>query len=99
MRPYQKGVSNPTGETKKFEEGFDFDKHQIETKVEDSKEEKPKYNKTDFFDSITNSTLEPRPERGNRGGFRGRGDRGRGDYRGRGGRGGYDNYRGRGGYD
>ena len=49
---------------------------------EENKEEKPKYNKSnDFFDTLTNSTLEPRDTtRGGRG--RGRGDRGRGDFRG-----------------
>ena len=53
--------------------------------------DKPKYDKSaDFFDSISNSTLEVRPQRGGRGG---RGGEGRGNYRGdRGG------YRGGGGY-
>lgn len=83
-------------------EEFDFNKHQLvkeESKKEaDSgdardgeppaqSEQKPKYDKnTDFFDSLTNSTLESKPQRGGRGrgGFRG----GRGDNRGdRGGRG------------
>lgn len=55
-----------------------------------NKEEKPKYDKkNDFFDTLTNSTLEPRDARGGRG--RGRGgyvDRGRGGGDFRGGRGG-----------
>mgnify|MGYP006086993187 CR=1 FL=1 len=62
------------------------DKPVDEENKEDKKDEKPKYNKkNDFFDTLTNSTLEPRDmTRGGRG--RGRGgfvDRGRGgDFRG-----------------
>ena len=75
---------------------------------EETKVEKPKYEKTDFFDNITNSTLESNPSRGRgrggrgggyRGGYRGGGDDafgGRGGYRGRGG--GDWNDRGRGGF-
>jgi hypothetical protein len=63
-----------------------IEKDDVEEGEEESKA-KPKYDKnTDFFDQITNSTLEPKP--------RGRGGRGRGgDYRGGG-----NNYRGRGDY-
>lgn len=47
-------------------DGYDFTKHQLgeneERKEEVAKEDsKPKYSKNDFFDSITNSTLEVRP--------------------------------------
>lgn len=74
------------------------------------KMEKPKYDKNNFFDDISNSTLEAKPQRGRGGGNRGdyRGGRGnytseyrgrgeRGNYRGRG-RGNWDNNRGGGGY-
>ena len=56
---------------KKFDEAYDFDKHKItpgddkkedggKKEGEETKAEKPKYDKNvDFFDSITNSTLEP----------------------------------------
>ena len=75
---------------KKFDEAYDFNKHQMskdesvtnkegeKKEGEETKTEKPKYDKNaDFFDNITNSTLEP-SDRG-----RGRGGRGqRGGYRG-----------------
>lgn len=106
---------------KKFDEAYDFNKHSLDDSRknqeggekkdgEESKTEKPKYDKNaDFFDNITNSTLESNPSRGrgrggrggNRGGYRGGNDEGyggRGGYRGRGGydgndRGGYKNWR------
>ena len=45
---------------KKYAPGeFDFGGHQLDTPEERKNGEKPKYNKNnDFFDSITNSTLE-----------------------------------------
>lgn len=101
---------------KKFDEAYDFNKHSLDDsrkeggekkEGEEAKTEKPKYDKNaDFFDNITNSTLESNPGRGRggrggRGGYRGgnRGgneESGRGGYRGRGGdgpRGGYKNWR------
>ena len=76
--------------------------YQPKNQASEDQAEKPKYDKNvDFFDSITNSSLEQK-----RGGYRGRGrggfDRNRDDAFGgrenRGGRGGYDrNQRGRGG--
>lgn len=83
-------------------EASSTDKPEDEENKEDKKDEKPKYDKkNDFFDTLTNSTLEPRDmTRGGRG--RGRGgfsDRGRGDFRGgRGGRGGWNNDGNRGGF-
>ena len=107
---------------KKFDEAYDFNKHSLDDnrkdkgtegaekkEGEETKVEKPKYDKnTDFFDNITNSTLESNPSRGRgrggrggyRGGFRGNNEDGyaRGGYRGRGGgdgndRGGYGGYK------
>jgi len=97
-------------------DGFEMPKNELEREEgkEAPKDAKPKYDaKADFFDSLTNSTLEERkPQRGGRDGYRG-GDRGySGGFNnrgGRGGRGGYHNwhqqdgeegnggYRGRGG--
>lgn len=66
-------------------DSFDFNTVNKDLKSEENKgegetkEEKPKYVKNDFFDSITNSTLEEKQnQRGGRGGYRG-GNRG-GDF-------------------
>ena len=85
--------NNDTLRDDKYTPDAEFDlgaRQQIERK-EPPSNDKPKYDaKNDFFDSLTNSTLEEkRPQRGGRGG-RGRGEwrggRGgdRGDFRGRG---------------
>jgi len=103
-------MPNEKMKSKYAPDGFEMPEKQLEreTKEEGKEgEEKPKYNaKNDFFDSLTNSTLEERkPQRGGRG--RGRGDwnnrgdfnnRG-GEYRGRGGNRGEWRGRGRGNYD
>ena len=60
---------------------FEFSNKEIQSEEkQEDKDAKPKYKKDDFFDSLTNSTLEEkRPQRGGRG--RGRGaDFRQGDY-------------------
>jgi len=79
---------------KKYADQFEFGKKELDGKKEEGAEEaktspgkqkedeKPKYDKnTDFFDNITNSTLDEKaPHRGGRGGYRGgRGRDDRGD--------------------
>jgi len=71
---------------------FEFTNKEItsEPKPEKADDQKPKYVKNDFFDQLTNSTLEERPQRGGRGGRGGfRGGEMRGNYRGGDSRGGY----------
>mmetsp|Transcript_4418 Transcript_4418/g.6460 ORF Transcript_4418/g.6460 Transcript_4418/m.6460 type:complete len:189 (+) Transcript_4418:686-1252(+) len=86
---------------------FDFNKHTLEEEEKKTEEveetptnpnQKPKYEKTNFFDELTNSTQEKRPDRrgGHRGGAGGA-DRGRGGFVQRGGSGG-NRGGGRGGY-
>jgi hypothetical protein len=80
---------NPNENMKqKYAAEYEFNKKELEhveeqnkTGEENKPSEKPKYDKNaDFFDNITNSTLEEKkPFRGGRGGYRG-GFRGRGGY-------------------